>query len=135
MTFCYTRPAGTNATSVGNHNRGRWTRHLRERLNALVPTIELIAAEAGVTVTVRKTLWEERPKWTSTRIRTDHLAVINLLQARHLNNTGKEISRAEVLAALMAAGLEPVINVPQFSASSTHRKMKCQSSQCSKNAS
>ena len=116
MTFDYTRPAGTNATSVGNRNRGRWTRYLRERLLALVPTIEFMAAESGVTVTVRKTSWEERPQWTSTRIRIDHLAVINLLQARHLKNTGKEISRAEVLAALMAAGLEPVINDPQFSA-------------------
>lgn len=27
----YTRPATTKATAVGERNRSRWTRHLRER--------------------------------------------------------------------------------------------------------
>lgn len=120
MTFDYTRPAGTKATALGNRNRGRWTLHLRKRLLALVPLAEANATETGGAVKGRKTSLVERSQWTSTRIRDEHLAVINLLQARHLRNTGKEISRAEVLAALMAAGLEPVINNAQFSAAGSH---------------
>lgn len=115
MTFDYNRPVGTKATAVGNCNRGSWTRQLRERLHALVPKNEFIAATSDVTPQTENISWDKGQVWTSTRIRNDHLAVISLLQTRHLKNTGKEISRAEVLAALMAAGLEPVINTLPFS--------------------
>ena len=45
------------------------------------------------------------------------MAIINMMQSRHLKATGKEISRAEVLAALMAEGLERTLNHAEFSAS------------------
>ena len=42
------------------------------------------------------------------------MAVIEVLQARHLKVTGKEISRAEVLAALMVEGLERILGHADF---------------------
>jgi hypothetical protein len=47
-------------------------------------------------------------------VRLDHIALIDLLQRRHLNATGREIGRAEVLAALMAAGLPRLLDHPDF---------------------
>ncbi|WP_436399418.1 hypothetical protein [Roseobacter sp. S98] len=58
--------------------------------------------------------WRDRPTWTTTRIRIEQMATLSLLQRRHLKATGKEISRAEVLAALMATGLEVIINHEDF---------------------
>lgn len=109
MIITYTRPAKTKATALGERNRARWTHHLRKKLFALVPTKEFMAAEEGATNTARKMPWDERPRWVSIQIRIDQMAVIEVLQARHLQATGKEISRAEVLAALMAEGLGHIL--------------------------
>lgn len=117
MIITYTRPAKTKATAVGERNRARWTRHLRKKLFALVPAIEFMAAEEGTTNTVRKRPWDDRPRWVSIQIRIDQMAVIALLQARHLKATGKEISRAEVLAALMTEGLERILGHATFGGS------------------
>lgn len=119
MIITYTRPSKTKATAVGDRNRARWTRHLRKRLVSLVPTIEIMSAEEGATNAARNMPWDNRPRWITTRIRIDQMAVIEMLQARHLKATGKEISRAEVLAALMAEGLDGIINHVDFSASPT----------------
>jgi hypothetical protein len=114
MIITYTRPAKTKATALGERERARWTHHLRKKLFALVPAIEFMAAEEGATNTARKMPWHERPSWVSIQIRIDQMAVIEMLQARHLKATGKEISRAEVLAALMAEGLERIFNHADF---------------------
>jgi len=58
--------------------------------------------------------WQDRPTWTNARIRIDQMATLELLQKRHLKATGKEISKAEVLAALMACGLDTIINHEDF---------------------
>lgn len=122
MTKTYTRPTKTKATAVGERNRARWTRHLRKKVYSMVSTIEVMAAEEASTLNaIRGQMkspgrrgWDDRPCWTSTRIRIDQMAVLEMLQARHLKATGKEISRAEVLAALMAEGLERILNHPDF---------------------
>ena len=114
MIITYTRPAKTKATAVGERNRTRWTHHLRKKLFALVPAIEFMAAEEGITNTAPKMPWDERPRWVSIQIRIDQMAVIEVLQARHLKVTGKEISKAEVLAALMAEGLEGILGHADF---------------------
>lgn len=122
MTKIYQRPTGSKATAVGDRNRRRWSRHLRERLAALVATSEFLAAEEGFTLDAihrqraapRNSPWQDRPTWTTARIRIDQLATLSVLQMRHLEATGKEISRAEVLAALMATGLENIINHEDF---------------------
>lgn len=114
MIIAYNRPTKTKATALGERNRARWTLHLRNKLFALVPVIEFMAAGEGATNTARKMPWDERPRWVSIQIRIDQMAVIEVLQARHLKATGKEISRAEVLAALMAEGLGRVLNIADF---------------------
>ena len=114
MIIAYNRPTKTKATALGERNRALWTHHLRKKLFALVPAMEFMAAEDGATNTARKMPWDGRPHWVSIQIRIDQMAVIEMLQARHLKATGKEISRAEVLAALMAEGLEGIFNQAGF---------------------
>lgn len=110
----YTRPAKTKATAVGERNRARWTRNLRKKLFALVTPIEFLNAEEGATNAARKMPWDDRPRWVSIQIRIDQMAVIEMLQSRHLKVTGKEISKSEVLAALMSDGLERIFNHADF---------------------
>lgn len=126
MTDIYQRPTGSNATAVGERNRRRWSRYLRERLSALVAPMDLMTAEESSTLdefrhqrtAPNKYPWQDRPTWTTARIRIDQMATLSLLQKRHLKATGKEISRAEVLAALMATGLETIIKHEDFGGSS-----------------
>jgi hypothetical protein len=126
MTTIYTRPIGSKATAVGERNRSRWSRHMRKRLFDLVPPIDFMnAEEAAVLDAVRqqrksssKQFWQDRPTWVTARIRSDQMATLDLLQKRHLKATGKEISKAEVLAALMASGLEAIINHEDFGGAS-----------------
>ena len=121
-TTVYKRPTGTKATAVGERNRTRWSRYMRKRLFDLVRPMDFMAAEETAIsdavhrqrVSLSKYPWQDRPTWVTTRIRTDQMAALNLLQKRHLSATGKEISKAEVLAALMAAGLETIINHEDF---------------------
>lgn len=122
MTQIYQRPTGSNATALGDRKRRRWSRHLRERIASLMPPMDFMHAEESHTrdaikrqrTSSDKSAWRDRPKWTTARIRIDQLATLSLLQRRHLKATGKEISRAEVLAALMATGLEAIINHKDF---------------------
>jgi hypothetical protein len=114
MNIGYIRPAKTKAAAVGERNRTRWTRHLRKKLFTLVKPIEFMNFEDGATNDVRKAPWEQGPRWATTRIRAEQMAVIEMLQSRHLRATGKEISRSEVLAVLMAEGLERTLNHPDF---------------------
>lgn len=110
----YTRPAKTKASAVGTINRRRWNRQLRSKVFSLIKPIEFMAAEEGAVNAARKNPYGDRPAWVTTRIRIDQLALLEVLQARHLKATGKEISKAEVLAALMAAGLETVLEYEIF---------------------
>ena len=114
MSTGYTRPSKTKATAVGERNRARWTRHLRKKLFTLVTPMEFMTAEEGATNAARKAPWDDRPRWATARLRVEQMAVIEMLQRRHLKVTGKEISRSEVLAALMAEGLERTINHANF---------------------
>lgn len=118
----YTRPTKTKAAAVGERNRARWTRHLRKRVFTLVDATEvMVAEEASSLDAIRRQMkgprnlpWADRPRWATLQIRIDQMAVIEMLQARHLKVTGKEISKAEVLAALMAEGLPSIINHTEF---------------------
>lgn len=110
----YTRPRKTEATAIGQRNRRRWSRLLRNTLFELVPTVDLMLAQETSANSARRFPWNDRPSWVSIRIRIDQMAAIELLQRRHLKATGKEISRAEVLAALMAAGLGIIVNHETF---------------------
>ena len=126
MTEIYTRPTGSKATAVGDRNRRRWSRHLRERIKSLVSPLAFMNAEENHILSEInrqrsascKYPWEDRPTWATTRIRIDQLATLSLLQKRHLKATGKEISKAEVLAALMAIGLDTIINHEDFGGTS-----------------
>ena len=128
MTNIYSRPIGSKATAVGERNRTRWSRYMRKRLFDLVPPMEFMCAEETSTLDAAqlqrkspsKRLWQDRPTWVTARIRADQMATLDLLQKRHLKTTGKEISKAEVLAALMASGLETIINHEDFGDSPSH---------------
>lgn len=110
----YTRPRKTEATAVGQRNRSRWSRLLRKTLFDLVPAVDLMLAQEASANGARRSPRDERPSWVSIRIRIDQMAAIELLQRWHLKATDKEISRAEVLAALMAAGLGTIVNHENF---------------------
>jgi len=110
----YTRPAKTEATAVGERNRSRWTRLLRSRSLLLFQPIDYLLAEEKAYAKARRSKDFHRHAWLSIGIRADHMAVLEVLQAHDLEATGKEIARAEVMAALMAAGLETTINYRYF---------------------
>jgi len=122
MNTAYKRPSKTKASALGDRNRQRWARHLRQKISALVSANDLmLARETANTDAVQQQRgqprhypWFDRPRWASVRIRVDQMAIVEMLQRRHLKATEKEISRAEVLAALMAAGLETILNHEDF---------------------
>ena len=122
MTDAYKRPSKTKASALGDRNRRRWARYLRQKLSSLVSANELMQARETVNTDAvhrqreqpRHYPWLDRPQWASVRIRIDQMATIEMLQRRHLEVTEKEISKAEVLAALMASGIETIINHEDF---------------------
>jgi len=126
MTTKYIRPIVSKATAVGERNRTRWSRYMGKRLFDLVPPVEFMNAEEASALeaahqqckSFNEKRWQARPTWTTARIRNDQMAVLDILQKRHLKATGKEISKAEVLAALMGAGLETIINHEDFGGAS-----------------
>lgn len=111
----YTRPAKTKATAVGHKRRSSWSRLLRRQAFDTLSPVEVTQAEGATSVKVRSRKDQDKAAWTNIRVRFDHIAVIDVLQKRHLEVTGKEISRAEVLAALMTAGLKTIANHKDFS--------------------
>lgn len=114
MTNTYTRPAKTPATSVGWNRRSSWSRLLRRQAMDTLPRADLFAAEEETAKTIRARKGQDRAAWTSVRVRFDVAATLSVLQRLHLEATGKEISKAEVLAALMTAGLRTIANHADF---------------------
>jgi len=110
----YTRPIKTNATSVGQRGRTFWSKLLRKRAFDLLPTIETTAAEEPVATLIHNRLGQDQAAWATIRARFDQVAILDILRKRHLKSTGKELSRGEALAALMAAGLETIVNRDEF---------------------
>lgn len=47
--------------------------------------------------------------WSTLQVRPEVVIVLKMLQARHIENTDKEISQSEALNALMAVGLSTLI--------------------------
>lgn len=110
----YHRPTGTDATAVGERQRTRWSRTLRKQTVALIPVIEITRHEEALSRVILGRKGQDRNAWASIRARVDQVALLDLLRQRHLVNTGKELSRAEALAALMAAGLRTILEQPEF---------------------
>lgn len=110
----YTRPTKTSAASLGQQARTRWSTALRKKASHLLMPIEFMAAAVAIEKATRSRPGYQRAAWTSVRTRIDQVAVLEVLRQRHLTNTGKEISRAETLAALMAAGLPVVLEQKPF---------------------
>lgn len=95
------------ARSCGNAYRTRFHRGLREQLSNLLTPAEVSAERASFTAA--RTAQNAAPiaaRWGSLQVRHEVLVSINILRRRHLANTGKEISSAEVVNALMLVGLE-----------------------------
>jgi hypothetical protein len=114
MKAVYKRPIKTQAAAVGHRKRAFWSKSLRSLAMKVFPAIEVILAEEVEALSKRKETYNERAAWTTMRIRFDQAAVLGILQERHLKATGKEIARAEVMAALMTAGLRAVADHEDF---------------------
>lgn len=110
----YTRPTATKATSVGQRGRTLWADLLDKQACVLLPAIDVMAAKEVLASAIRKRPGRDHAAWMSVRTRVAQTAILDVLRARHLKNTGREISRSEVLAALMAAGLRASVNRREF---------------------
>jgi hypothetical protein len=96
--------------------RTRYSRLLASSAYTRLPTIELMNARENTAASISSPTAHEVPKWSNLRVRFDQLALIQFFQSRHLKATGKEISRAEVMAACMAFALPHMLDRPEFSA-------------------
>lgn len=110
----YQRPTGTDATAVGERQRIRWSNALRMQTATLIPAVETRQHEETASHVIRSRKGQDRAAWASIRARVDQVALLDLLRHRHLGNTGNELSRAEAMAALMAAGLRTVLDQADF---------------------
>ena len=117
----YIRPTKTDASKLGERRRHYWSRLLREKALWFLPIIDMMTAEETHTKIARSRRGQNKAAWINISLRIDQIAVVEVLQKLHLRNTGKEISRAEVLAALMAAGLETVLDSEEFKTGSDTR--------------
>ncbi|WP_294608281.1 hypothetical protein [uncultured Roseovarius sp.] len=110
----YTRPTKTDASKLGVRRRHYWSRLLRQKARRFLPIIDMMTAEETHATVARSRRGQNKAAWINISLRIDQIAVVEVLQKLHLKKTGKEISRAEVLAALMAAGLHPIVNHENF---------------------
>lgn len=118
----YTRPTRTDATKIGDRRRHHWTHVLRLRARQILPIIPMMIAEEEHAQRVRSRPGQARAAWMNISLRFDQIAVIEVLQKQHLQNTGKEISRSEVVAALMAHGLESLAVRDEFQQRQSRQK-------------
>lgn len=112
----YVRPTGTDAASMTHAKRTRFNRLLIDAAYHRLPTVELMLARENTAASIKAPMADECPTWSNLRVRFDQLALIQFFQSRHLKATGKEISRAEVIAACMAFALPHILELPEFSA-------------------
>ncbi|MGX0975207.1 hypothetical protein ACSSVY_000909 [Roseovarius sp. MBR-51] len=110
----YIRPTKTDASKLGERRRHYWSRLLRQKALWFLPILDMMAAEETHANIARSRRGQNKSAWINISLRIDQIAVVGVLQKLHLKNTGKEISRAEVVAALMAAGLEAVLASDDF---------------------
>ncbi|WP_299789448.1 hypothetical protein [uncultured Marivita sp.] len=112
----YNRPVKTAATRKGEKARRRWSTALRSSAFRHLSPVEVMLNEEAAIGDLRQHPGQERAAWTTMRVRIDQAALLDLLRQRHLRNTGKELSRAEALAAIMSDGLEALVNRDEFRA-------------------
>jgi hypothetical protein len=74
----------------------------------------IMAAKETLAKAIRRRPGQDHAAWMSIRTRVAQAAILDVLRIRHLKNTGREISRSEVLAALMAAGLKATVSRDEF---------------------
>lgn len=117
----YIRPSKTAASKLGERRRHYWSRLLRKKALWFLPVIDMMAAEETHANIARSRRGQNKAAWINISLRIDQIAVVEVLQKLHLKNTGKEISRAEVLAALMAAGLDRIAASPEFNTGTATR--------------
>lgn len=120
MTKTYSRPTKTKGAALGWRPRSSWVRLLRRQAYHLLSEREVRQAESEIAAKACAGRRQDKAAWMSIRVRFDHVAIIDVLQKRHLEVTGKEISRSEVLAALMMAGLRGIAFHDDFSFAPRH---------------
>ncbi|TVS01072.1 MAG: hypothetical protein EA407_12985 [Rhodobacteraceae bacterium] len=94
--------------------RARFSHALKKQALKTLPSVPLIAAEEAIAEARANGKPVVRAAWKALQIRREHMAIVEILQAAHLQNVGDEISRSEVVAALMLHGLDAVRQRPEF---------------------
>lgn len=109
MASTYKRPGrNSNAKLLGYENRTKFTNRMINIARRILNPLDLLTTEESYVVATLNRQGSNRSRWINTQLSPRHLAIIDILQARYLATTGTEVSRAEVIAALMAAGLDEV---------------------------
>lgn len=110
----YKRPeAGDPSKDRGYEQRRRWSDLLRGLAYRHLLPVEILLEEHNVKHPEGTPPGNHRD-WATVPLRSEHVAVIDVLRKRHLANTTKEISRADTVAAFMATGLVDLIKRSEF---------------------
>ena len=100
---------------MGADKRIRFTRDLRQTGYGVFGYMQFQSAlDSWRNEQFERTGNENPHPWVSMRVRPEVTATLVLLQKQHLATTGKEISQAEVLSALVAAGVKAVSRHEDF---------------------
>ena len=107
----YNRPPKKSFDTQSFEEKTRFMNMLTEKLRRINPTAHLWAEQ------VRADARSNRDKvrdWKATPLRVDTHALIETFQQRHADNTGKPISKADMIAALMLHGIDKIKTLPAF---------------------
>lgn len=112
--IAYNRPeAGDPSKDRGYEQRRRWSDRLRGIVHRHLEPVEIALEEHQAKNPEGATEWNQR-EWLTIPLRAEQVAVVDVMRKRHLANIGKEISRADTVAAFMAAGLVDLIKQLEF---------------------
>lgn len=96
-------------------SRNMYRRAVRARAEAVFSLAELTTQQNAFSEKRnRKPRGNWRDDWNSILVRPEVIVIINVLKARHLKNTGLELSNAEAIAAIFAVGLPALLNTDPF---------------------
>ena len=100
-----TRPQDPNARKLGADRRRKYINHLNHLMKRHFTAADLEYPDKD---------------WVVTQLRCETVALVNALRANHLVNTGKEISKAEVVNALVIHGFSSLIRNESFRKTRQH---------------
>jgi hypothetical protein len=100
-------------------SRNIYRRAMRSKAEAVFTLAELSTTQKALNEKRNRTPrgnW--RDDWSTLLVRPEVIVIINIIKARHLQNTGLELSNAEAIAALITAGLPALLRNDAFATAS-----------------